>query len=79
MDVWPSLPVEAWRETCPTLHLWTQVVGKIRLAQTPWVNHSWHVTLYVAARGLSTSPFLHSTYDAAATLAAWNRWALERS
>ena len=39
-----------------TLHLWTQIVGKVRLAQTPWVNHSWHVTLYVTARGLTTSP-----------------------
>jgi Family of unknown function (DUF5996) len=53
---WPSLPLEAWRETYATLHLWTQIVGKIRLAQSPWVNHSWHVTLYVTARGLTTSP-----------------------
>jgi hypothetical protein len=53
---WPSLPFEAWRETYATLHLWTQIVGKIRLAQSPWVNHSWHVTLYVTARGLTTSP-----------------------
>src|SRR5437773_7184633 len=53
---WPELPTTAWRETYETLHLWTQVVGKIRLAQTPWLNHSWHVALYVAARGLTTSP-----------------------
>jgi hypothetical protein len=53
---WPSLPLEAWSETCATLHLWTQIVGKIRLAQSPPVNHSWHVTLYVTARGLTTSP-----------------------
>lgn len=53
---WPSLPLEAWRETYAALHLWTQIVGKIRLAQSPWVNHSWHVTLYVTARGLTTSP-----------------------
>jgi len=54
-DPWPELPTAAWRETCATLHLWTQVVGKIRLARTPWLNHSWHVTLYVTARGLTTS------------------------
>jgi hypothetical protein len=51
---WPELPTAAWRETCETLHLWTQIVGKIRLARTPWLNHSWHVTLYVTARGLTT-------------------------
>ena len=45
--VWPALPYESWKESCATLHLWTQIVGKIRLAQTPWVNHSWHVPLYV--------------------------------
>jgi Family of unknown function (DUF5996) len=53
---WPELPTEAWRDTCATLQLWTQIVGKIRLARTPWLNHSWHVTLYVTARGLTTSP-----------------------
>ncbi len=58
-DVWPSLPLEAWVDTCATLHLWTQIVGKVRLAQSPWVNHSWHVTLYVTARGLTTSPIPH--------------------
>ena len=46
---WPSLPLEAWSDTYATLHMWTQIVGKIRLAQSPWVNHSWHVTLYVTA------------------------------
>ncbi|MEA2904766.1 MAG: hypothetical protein QOI12_2153 [Alphaproteobacteria bacterium] len=51
---WPALPYGAWKETCRTLHLWTQIVGKIRLARTPWLNHSWHVTLYVTARGLTT-------------------------
>ena len=60
-DAWPSLPLEAWQDTCTTLHLWTQIVGKIRLAQTPWINHSWHVTLYVTARGLTTSPIPHGT------------------
>ena len=53
-EAWPSLPLEAWSDTCATLHLWTQIVGKIRLAQTPWTNHSWHVTLYVTPRGLTT-------------------------
>ena len=56
MDHWPGLPLDAWNETFATLHMWTQVVGKIRLVQSPWTNHSWHVTLYVTARGLSTSP-----------------------
>ncbi|HSE88314.1 MAG TPA: DUF5996 family protein [Candidatus Binatia bacterium] len=55
-EAWPSLPLEAWSDTCATLHMWTQIVGKIRLAQSPWINHSWHVTLYVTARGLTTSP-----------------------
>jgi hypothetical protein len=53
---WPELPYAPWADTAATLHLWTQVVGKIRLARTPWVNHSWHVTLYVSARGLTTGP-----------------------
>lgn len=51
---WPELPYVAWKDTCATLHLWMQVVGKVRLALTPWLNHSWHVTLHVTARGLST-------------------------
>jgi Family of unknown function (DUF5996) len=55
-EPWPSLPLEAWSDTCATLHLWTQIAGKIRLAQSPWLNHSWSVTLYVTARGLTTSP-----------------------
>jgi uncharacterized protein DUF5996 len=55
---WPALPYAAWKETRDTLHLWTQVVGKVRLALTPWLNHSWHVTLYVTARGLTTSPIM---------------------
>jgi Family of unknown function (DUF5996) len=56
VEMWPALPYEAWKDTYTTLHLWTQIVGKIRLAQTPWINHSWHVTLYVTPRGLTTSP-----------------------
>ena len=55
-EAWPSLPLEAWSDTCATLHMWTQIVGKIRLTQSPWINHSWHVTLYVTIRGLTTSP-----------------------
>ena len=58
---WPSLPLEAWQETCQALHLWTQIVGKVRCALSPWVNHSWHVTLYVTARGLTTSLIPHGT------------------
>jgi Family of unknown function (DUF5996) len=53
---WPELPTSAWRETYETLQLWTQIVGKIRLARDPWLNHSWHVVLYVTPRGLTTSP-----------------------
>ncbi len=55
-EQWPALPFEDWKKTAETLHMWTQIVGKIRLAQTPWTNHSWHVTLYLTARGLTTSP-----------------------
>ena len=47
---WPELPTAAWRDTCATVQLWTQVVGKIRLTKSPWLNHSWHVTLYVTPR-----------------------------
>ncbi|VIO68337.1 DUF5996 family protein [Bradyrhizobium ivorense] len=53
---WPELPTAAWRDTSLTLQLWTQIAGKIRLTKSPWLNHSWHVTLYVTARGLTTSP-----------------------
>ncbi len=60
-EPWPSLPLEAWADTFATLQLWTQIVGKIRLAQSPWVNHSWHVTLYVTSRGLTTSPIPHGS------------------
>ncbi|MEP6915959.1 MAG: DUF5996 family protein [Acidobacteriota bacterium] len=53
-DHWPALPLADWQATYATLHRWTQIVGKVRLHHTPWINHSWHVTLYVTARGLST-------------------------
>jgi hypothetical protein len=55
-EAWPELPYAAWKDTAETLQLWTQIVGKVRLALTPWLNHSWHVTLYVTARGLGTGP-----------------------
>jgi hypothetical protein len=51
---WPDIPYAPWRETCSALHLYTQIVGKYRLARAPWVNHSWHATLYVNARGFTT-------------------------
>lgn len=53
--IWPEIPLEAWQETCSALHLYCQIVGKYRLARTPWVNHSWHATFYVNGRGLTTS------------------------
>jgi hypothetical protein len=58
---WPALPYEAWKDTYATLHLWTQIVGKIKMTHTPWMNHSWHVALYVTARGLSTALIHHGT------------------
>ncbi|HEY2714101.1 MAG TPA: DUF5996 family protein [Chthoniobacterales bacterium] len=57
--IWPPLPFGEWQPTAETLHMWTQIVGKVRLALTPWINHSWHVTLYLTARGLTTSPIPH--------------------
>jgi uncharacterized protein DUF5996 len=55
-EVWPTLPLAPWQDTLATLHMWTQIVGKTRLALAPMTNHWWQVTLYVTARGLSTSP-----------------------
>jgi hypothetical protein len=60
-ETWPSLPLEEWSDTFATLHLWTQIVGKIRLVQSPPINHGWSCTLYVTARGLTTSPIPHGT------------------
>lgn len=54
-EKWPALDYASWAETCATLHLWTQVIGKIRLARAPAANHWWHVPLYLTARGLTTS------------------------
>ena len=56
---WPEIPFPSWGETCETLHMWLQVVGKIRLTYSPWVNHQWHSTLYVTSRGLTTLPIPH--------------------
>jgi len=64
-NVWPPLPYSPWKLTCETLQLWTQIVGKIRLTLTPRLNHSWHVPLYVTARGLATSliPYRARQFD----------------
>lgn len=59
--IWPELAWTAWRDTCVTLQLWTQIVGKIRMALMPKLNHTWHVTLYVTCRGLTTSPMPYGT------------------
>lgn len=56
LEPWPSLPLAEWSDTCATLHLWIQMVGKVRLALSPWINHSWHATLYITSNGLTTSP-----------------------
>ena len=62
--LWPEIPFAEWRDTAATLHMWTQIVGKIRMVQSPWLNHSWHVTLYVTPRGLTTGtiPHTHRTF-----------------
>lgn len=57
--IWPELRFEAWQETRATLHMWMQIVGKVRLVQGPPLNHSWHATYYVTSRGLTTSPIFH--------------------
>lgn len=54
-DRWPDIPFEPWKDSSETLHQWLQIVGKYRLAYTPWLNHSWHATLYLTPRGLTTS------------------------
>lgn len=64
-DCWPALPLASWQDTCETLHMWTQIVGKVRLALTPPANHWWHVPLYVNSRGLTTSaiPYRSSAFE----------------
>ncbi len=60
-EVWPALPQAAWSDTCATLQLWMQMVGKIRLALTPAINHCWNVTLYPTVRGLTTGLMPYGT------------------
>ena len=56
---WPELPFTDWQQTAETLHMWTQIVGKIRMVQSPWLNHAWHVTLYMTPRGMTTGAIPH--------------------
>jgi Family of unknown function (DUF5996) len=65
LDPWPELPLAAWQDTYDTLHMWTQIVGKIRMTLTPLINHYWNATLYVSARGLTTSaiPYLRGVLE----------------
>jgi Family of unknown function (DUF5996) len=82
-DAWPSLPFPEWRDTCATLQLWTQVVGKIRLARAPLINHCEFILPYDRVREDSAPDdrlleFCESTYAGAADLARWNRAELER-
>src|SRR5690348_7454304 len=65
-EVWSALPLDAWRDTRDTLHMWTQIVGKIRLKLTPLLNHWWEVPFYLTSRGLTTTPipFGDRTFDA---------------
>ncbi|HKW56605.1 MAG TPA: DUF5996 family protein [Candidatus Acidoferrum sp.] len=64
-DLWPELPLEAWQDTYATLHMWTQIVGKVRLALTPKINHWWGVPLYVSALGLTTTaiPYAGGSFE----------------
>jgi hypothetical protein len=73
---WPALPYDDWKDTCRALQLWTQVAGKVRLAQSPWLNHSWHVPLYLTARGLGTSliPHVRGPFDIEFDFVAHQVW-----
>ena len=71
VDVWPSLRVADWTDTRDTLHMWTQIVGKIRLAHEPMLNHWWQVALYVSPRGLTTSATPHETKVFGIKLDCW--------
>src|ERR1700746_881861 len=64
-EAWPALPLSEWADTYATLHMWSQVVGKVRLALSPRVNHWWEVPLYVSPRGLTTSaiPYQFGVFD----------------
>lgn len=59
--MWPALPLAPWRDTYDTLHMWMQIVGKVRLELAPWINHSWGSALYVTTRGITTSPIPYGT------------------
>jgi len=59
---WPELPYEEWKDTLVTLHMWTQIVDKVRLVQMPWINHSRHTTLYIRPCGLTTSAMPHGLF-----------------
>ncbi len=59
ITAWPELTIADWKDTCATVHMWTQIIGKIRTLQVPWTNHSWHTTLYVTPRGLTTLAMPH--------------------
>lgn len=61
--IWPALPLEPWKPTYHNLHMWTQIVGKVRMELTPRSNHWWNVPLYVTARGLTTSPIPHAEME----------------
>src|SRR6185312_1174126 len=56
LEPWPELPLDAWKDTYATLHMWSQIIGKIRMKQCAPINHWWHVTLYLTSRGLTTGP-----------------------
>src|ERR1700761_1184832 len=64
-SLWPELPLEAWSQTCDTLHLWTQIAGKVRIATTPLINHWWNSTFRVTARGLAAPAMAYAggTFD----------------
>ena len=77
-EIWPALPYEEWHETLATLHMWTQIVGKVRMTLTPPVNHWWHVTLYITSRGLTTSPipYGNGTFEVTFDLVEHNLYVL---
>ena len=66
-SAWPDLPYGAWKDTYETLHMWMQIIGKVRLARMPWMNHTWQVTLYPTASGLATGrmPYNGETFEIA--------------
>jgi hypothetical protein len=74
-ECWPALLLDSWKDTYATLHLWAQIVGKVRLKLTPLTNHWWNVPLYVTTRGLTTIFGGISLYSRPAT-GCWRRWRL---